>query len=365
MKIAFLDIDNTKNPFWGSGQATATKEIAKRLALKHSVMVYTSKYKGYKDYTEENVSYKHIGYGTNNPMLNNIIFLLSVPFTVAKIQSDILFEHFTAPISTCFSPLFTKIPIVAITSFFASDILSKKYKLNFMFVTKIGAKLYTRVIALNADHAKSFKELNPKTLCYVIPNGVDQKYFSLPTEEEDYVLFLGRIDINQKGLDLLLQAFSQLDNKFETKLVIAGKGDSQNENELREMINALKLDKKIVVTGKISGKKKDTMLKNCKLVVMPSRYEGHSLTALEACAVGKPIVCFDIGGFDWLPKNSCVKVKAFSVIDYTKQLKKLLSDKQLRQKLSENAKKNAMQYTWDTTVQRYEQVIQEVYEKKG
>ena len=40
MKIVIFDIDNLNNPYWGSGQAIATKEIGKRLTKKnHEVIV--------------------------------------------------------------------------------------------------------------------------------------------------------------------------------------------------------------------------------------------------------------------------------------------------------------------------------------
>src|SRR3990167_7399104 len=99
MKIAIIDMDNLKNPFWAAGQARATREVGKRLALKHEVVVYCSKYPNYKDYEEDGVKYIHIGLGTKNPKVNNIAFVLSIPFLVSRLKADIIIENFNAPVS--------------------------------------------------------------------------------------------------------------------------------------------------------------------------------------------------------------------------------------------------------------------------
>ena len=155
MKIVVFDMDNIRNPHWGSGQAVATREIFKRLSARHEVTVYSSKYPNAKDYIEEGICYKHVGLGTNKSFLNNLAYIAVLPFLVRKIQADIIVEHFTAPFSLCFTPLFTRIPVIGLSSFFDSKILGQKYHLPFEIVPKKGAKYYRFFIGIICRTAPS------------------------------------------------------------------------------------------------------------------------------------------------------------------------------------------------------------------
>ena len=49
--------------------------------------------------------------------------------------------------------------------------------------------------------------------CHVIPNGIDEELLKIDPQEEEYILFLSRIDIYTKGLDLLVKAFANISRK--------------------------------------------------------------------------------------------------------------------------------------------------------
>jgi len=132
MNITFLDFDDIKNPLLSAGQAHATFEVGRRLVQKgHKVKVISSKYPGFKDRVEEGIEYRHIGVGTNNIRLNNFLYIFFIPFAVRKLKADIIIECFTAPISTLFSPLFSKIPVIGLPSMFNAKEFTKKYCLPF------------------------------------------------------------------------------------------------------------------------------------------------------------------------------------------------------------------------------------------
>lgn len=356
MKIAILDMDDLKNPHWGSGQATATREIGKRLSKKNDIVVYCSKYPDSKDYKKDNIFYQHIGIGTKFAKVNNLFYLLALPFTVRKIKADIIIEHFTAPISTCFSPLFTKIPVVGLSSFFASGELSKKYGINFNLLERLGGKFYKYAVALNKSHAAKMKVYNPSIAVRIIPNGVDKKYLTMKAEEKNYILFIGRIDIFQKGLDMLIAAFKKAKEAIEDNLYIIGSGSVSEEKQLMGLIEKNNLIKRVKFLGRKTGKEKDDYLRKAKFAVFPSRYEGQSLSFLEMMALGKPIVCFDIAGLEWLEKCA-IKVKALDVNNFAKNIIFLSKNKGARQAIGRRAKEQAALYTWDETAKQYEKFL--------
>ena len=153
-------MDNLRNPHWKGGQARVTWQIGRRLAQKgHEVVVFCSKYRTYKDYTEDGIIYKHVGLVSKNPQLTNFVFLLILPFIVRKIKADIILENFTAPIATCFSPLFTKIPVIFTTPFLNPGSMEKRYKLPFSKIMNFGLKFYKYGIPLTVEQENIIKKL--------------------------------------------------------------------------------------------------------------------------------------------------------------------------------------------------------------
>lgn len=368
MKIAILDIDNLKNPHWGSGAALVTREVAKRLVSKnHIVTVYTSKYPGWKDYIEDGINYLHIGLGSNNSVINNIFYILSIPFTVSKIKANVIIESFTAPISTCFSPLFTKIPVVGLSQFYAADKMVKKYHLRLDLIEKYGSKIYKYFIACNQDDEKKMKKYNKSIYSTEINNGVNPDYFKMNTNESNYILFIGRLDLNQKGIDLLLESYNQIKDKIEEDLLIMGGGSIKDVNSISSIINKYGLAKRIKLIGKKSGKEKDQILAKSKITVFPSRYEGQSIAAIESLALGKPFVCFDIPGFSWLNSDYTLKSIPFNVNSFSNNILLLLSDDKKRLALSAKIRKHSKKFSWDVSAQKYELFLNKVlnmHEKK-
>jgi len=346
-------MDDIRNPHWGSGQATATREIGKRLAQKNSITVYSSKYPGFKDYKEDGIFYQHIGIGTKFAKVNNLFYLLTLPFTVRKIKADIIIEHFTAPISTCFSPLFTKIPVVGLSSFFASSEMSKKYGINFEFIEKFGGRFYKYGISLNKSHAAKMKMYNPSIVVRIIPNGVDKKYLSMKTDEKRYILFIGRIDIFQKGLDMLIDAFKKAAEKIEDDLYIMGSGSVSEEQQMISLIEKNGLGKRVKFLGRKTGKEKDDYLRKAKFAVFPSRYEGQSLSFLECMALGKSIVCFALDDLKWLDEKASIKVKPFSIDELSEKIILLSKNKPFRRLIGKYAKEQSALYLWDKTAEAY------------
>lgn len=351
-KIVYLDFDDIKNPLLGAGQAVATQEVCKRLVQKgYKVEVFCSKYPGYKDRIENGIKYTHIGIGSKNIRLNNIFYILLLPFTVRKIKADIIVECFTAPISTLFSPLFTKIPVVALPTSFEAERFAKQYHLPFHWVEKFGLKLYKYFLPTSEFFEKKMCKINPKVKTKIVPQGVDISYLNVKPKKSDYVVFLGRFDVGQKGIDLLLYAFKKIYKKMNLPLIIVGYGP--DEKKIADLIKKLKLTKDVEIVGGKFSKDKLEILSRALFFVAPSRHEGFCIAALEALACGIPVVSFDIPGLSWMSSDVSIKAKPFDVNDLAKKML-LASDEKENKKLRENCKKFAEKFTWDKVADDYE-----------
>ncbi|HRI05813.1 MAG TPA: glycosyltransferase family 4 protein [Candidatus Dojkabacteria bacterium] len=106
------------------------------------------------------------------------------------------------------------------------------------------------------------------------------------------LLYVGRV-VQNKGVDILLQAFMKLKNKFsDLELYIAGDGD-QMEN-LRKQYD----DKSIKFLGFITDPVEIAKLyKSSSIFIAPSRFESFGKVALEAMSYGCLAVTSNVGGF--------------------------------------------------------------------
>lgn len=137
---------------------------------------------------------------------------------------------------------------------------------------------------------------------FVIPNtletNLDQDSVkSIQSNECIKVVTLGRMDssgLNQKGFMDLINAINLLSisarEKFEFKFI--GEGDKLQQ--LKKISTKLQLD--ISFTGPLSHPEVLQTLNKADVVVLPSRYEGLSMFALEALSYGNLLVFANTGG---------------------------------------------------------------------
>ncbi len=362
MKILFSNYDDIKNPYYGGGGAFAIHEVAKRLAKKHLVKVVTGSYPNAKDEIIDDVFYKRIGPSLVGPRIGQILYHLFLPIFIRKEEFDILFESFTPPHSTSFTPIFTRKPVVGIAHMLASEDMQRKYKLPFGLVEKIGLKFYKDIIVVNPEIKKDILKANLKARVKVIPNGVDIPKKRKVNSKKEHILFIGRVEVNQKGLDLLLEAFRKvLSSKTKIRLVIAGGGLEKEIKSLKKQVSLLSLNKKVKILGRVEGALKQKIFEKAFFVVIPSRFETFSRVALEACSFSLPVLCFDIKGLKWLPKSLSLKVRPFDVDELSKGILKLYSDKKLRKKLSRGAFEFSKKFNWEEISKEYEEYVYKFY----
>ncbi len=163
--------------------------------------------------------------------------------------------------------------------------------------------LYSRFIFINEDTPERLF-LGSRKHKAIIPNGVDPELLALPTLKGNYILYLGRIDMYAKGLDLLIFAYSEFYKYFpDVKLVVAG--DGRDMAELRSAIKKLPADvrENIKLLGWVSGEEKYEVVREAFFVVFPSRHEVQPISVLEALACGKAVVVSDIPECSFVTQN--------------------------------------------------------------
>ncbi len=108
-------------------------------------------------------------------------------------------------------------------------------------------------------------------------------------EDAFVLLFLGRMDVWVKGLDLLVGAFSYLpSDRF--WLVMAGPDWKGGLAELKQLAEQFGCRDRIVFPGPVYGEKKWSFFRMANMFVSPSRWEAFSIAQAEAMACGLPVV---------------------------------------------------------------------------
>ena len=163
-----------------------------------------------------------------------------------------------------------------------------------------------------------------------IPNGVN---IPLPAanipKREPYFLFLGRLAIEQKGLDLLVNAYgaARREHRCLPDLVIAGPDYRGGGAVLEALISRLGLGDKVQVIGPVFGEPKSQLLAGAYVFVHPSRWEGMPLSILEALAQGTPCLVSQATGLsEWVEARGCGWCVSLGVNDLAKALVSLSSD---------------------------------------
>lgn len=357
MKIVFSTYDDMSNPYYAGGGSRAIHEVAKRLASEFEVVVLTGNYPRAKNRRVDGVFYKRIGFSFFGPQLSQFLFHFILPFYVFREKFDVWVESFTPPFSTSCLQLFTSRPVVGLVHMLSAEDMERKYKFPFGVIEKRGLKTYKHFIVLTKELKKKISLINKSAEIFVIPNGV-----SIPEKRQvsvgdfkPYVLFVGRLEFDQKGLDLLIEGYHL--SGVKERLVIAGTGADTDMKKIKQMIRKYKLQKNITFAGKVEGEKKDVLFRNASAIIVPSRFETFSMVVLEAMAYGRPMVGFDIKGLKWVPEDCILRVKPFDSEKLGSAIGQVLKDKKMRDSLSMAARKQANKYSWENALKKYEEVL--------
>jgi L-malate glycosyltransferase len=129
----------------------------------------------------------------------------------------------------------------------------------------------------------------------------ENKKLSLSINDKFVIGAVSRLR-REKGIDVLVKAFSLLPELHKTShLLIVG--DGPDLNELKAMAEKAEISDIVTWTGELP--RNDALGAVClmDLVVVPSREEGFGLTAIEAMALGKPVIASNTGGLTEIVKD--------------------------------------------------------------
>ena len=208
----------------------------------------------------------------------------------------------------------------------------------------------------------------------IIPPGVDLERFQPIIKEtakkrvgipcgDTNILFAGRIE-PLKGIDTLLQAMALIQKRQPAALdnlcvaIIGGDPWADDPDDEMARLQALRRELGIHDLVTFLGSKDQDSLPNyyaaAEMVVMPSHYESFGLVALEAMAMGTPVIASEVGGLAFVVRDgeTGFHVPSRDPEALAEKIYALLSDQDCWLRLGHQAYYHARQYTWPIIVQR-------------
>jgi glycosyltransferase involved in cell wall biosynthesis len=171
-----------------------------------------------------------------------------------------------------------------------------------------------------------------------LPNAVDVELFHPGGEKEDNVLlYLGRIT-PMKGLHVLLQSLSYLEEPI--RLLIAGPADwshSYYQNMLKEIDVQNSTGKhEVLYLGVVSQADLLELYRRASIYILPSFGEAFPVTILEALASGTPVITTPVGGIPEIitPFENGILVPRNDPVKLAGAISNLLANSKLRRQLS-------------------------------
>lgn len=215
----------------------------------------------------------------------------------------------------------------------------------------LGKDAAKKIIVPSYNTATALESVFHKQKLTMIPCGSILSESNKEKVQKHLISVVSRLE-KGKGQDLLIKAFGEVQKEFkDAQLAIIGTGSF--EAELKKLS---KNNKNIKFYKYLANK--NQLLAQSEIIVCPSVWplEGFGLTITEAMSLAKPIVAFDRAPSNEILENNkaALLAKDGDYLDLANKIKQYFKDKQLEEKLSQNAfKKFEKDYQIDQISNKY------------
>lgn len=286
------------------GVATYLRTLLNGLQKYSNIESYLliSEYKSQKNW--ENITKKVFYYKYKRSIVNIFSAIKQIHEVIEKVNPDIIHVHST------WAGLFVRLPYLFRKR--KAKIIYQSHGWAFLMDTSNYKKyiyaLVERILSIptdkiinisNYEQNQAIKYGLNKNKMIMIYNGVEDKINKSNLKlnwdgNKINLLFVGRLD-RQKGLDLFLDVYEKMKLKNIHLYVI---GISVLDNNLP------KNTEYVTYLGWVDSKDIDEYYQACDAVIMPSRWEGFGLVAVEAMKNSKPVLVSNRGALPELVKEN-------------------------------------------------------------
>ena len=201
---------------------------------------------------------------------------------------------------------------------------------------------------------------------HLIYCGVDHQEFFEKGEKSKRptILCISRL-APYKNIKTLVLAFAHLSSSYPSA-ILQIVGDGPEEKNLKSLVQNLKIVNKVKFYSNLPRKELIILIKSSHVFCLPSKVEGFGIATIEAASAGIPYVNSNIPVQVEVTKRGMGGFLAdpASPIDFSNKLSKLLSNKQLYLRKSQQARKLSKIYDWSKIAVETEKIYQSLTARK-
>lgn len=349
-------------PKWLAGTEIATYYMAEHLAQRgHEVHVITSLDEGLPEESSEKGFHIHRLPKTKIRFAGAFVFWVDIVRTIRKVSPDIIHaQSLGIGVPALLSKRILKIPYVVWGQ--GSDVYLPDW------FTKLTSKTIIKnansVIALTEDMKRAMQAMYDRDIA-IVPNGIDLKEYTSERPMQNVggpikrILFVGRLH-PVKGTQYLLGAMSIVYRELrEAKLILVG--DGEEREHLETLTDNLGIRECVEFAGRVPHERVKDYMNQAEVFVLSSLSEGFPVTILEAMACGLPVVATRVGGVPDIIEDGAngYLIDTENPEQIAEALLRVLQDEELQKIMSNNNRKSAEKYRWDTVAATLEGVYQD------
>ena len=278
--------------------------------------------------------------------------------------------HYTRPLRL---PCRSVVTFHDMTFFLFPQLHTRPKRIFFPWMIRYSARTANALIAdseSTRQDAIRILGIAPERIC-TVPLGVSPKFhpvqdptlrqavrvrYQLP---ENFLLFVGLVE-PRKNLPLLLKAYQQvIQLGHSVPLVIVGRKGWMYQ-QVMALIADLGLSDHIHLTGYVPPEDLPIVYNLADLFIYPSLYEGFGLPPLEALACGAPVITTAVSSMPEHVGQAGLLVPPGDENALTQAIVRLLTDQELKSRLSRLGPRQAAQFTWTRTARQTLQVYENV-----
>lgn len=201
-------------------------------------------------------------------------------------------------------------------------------------------------------------------------NGITKKDLDLLPKNNNpnkkfLIISAGKL-LKIKSVDLAIRSFKKFNDLVpNSEFLIVG--DGPEFLPLQKLAFDLNLQNSVIFKKWMDRKDLLLQMRDADVFLFTSLRDGGGAVVVEAMAMQKPVVCFDISGPGFHINDGCgIKIKPISIEQSIKEismaLKNLYDNRELRLKMGENSKKRAEEfYDWNILGNKLEKIYEDVF----
>jgi glycosyltransferase involved in cell wall biosynthesis len=234
------------------------------------------------------------------------------------------------------------------------------------FMIWLALKKATKVITVSENTKKDILNMfkvNPDKI-EVIYNGVGEEFVKKDKKEIEYlydkfsiprnkkiIMYVGNLKPH-KNLERLLEAYSKINEKEKTCLMLVGKAFS-NYNTLGQKEQDLNIQNQVIHTGIVIQEELVDLYNLADLFVFPSLYEGFGIPILEALACGTPVICSNNSSIPEVGGNLVTYINPLDVNELSKSI-----ENELKKEIKNiDATEWLKQFDWKVISQKVQRIL--------